>query len=44
MPIMTAINERTVNFRIYNIIGKLDVSNRPRAVAVAPRLGLIDIE
>ncbi len=44
ISVILAISERTVNFHIYNIIGKLDISNRPQAVAVAARLGLIDIE
>ena len=44
ISVILAISERTVNYHIYNIMGKLDVSNRPQAVAVAARLGLIDIE
>ena len=32
----------TVNYHIYNIIKKLDVQNRPQAVAVATQLGILD--
>ena len=38
------ISESTVNFHVYNIIGKLDVANRSQAVAVAIHLGLLDID
>jgi len=37
------ISERTVKFHISNIMQKLDVVNRPQAVAVAIEQGLIDI-
>lgn len=37
-------SENTVNFHIYNIMKKLQVVNRPQAVAVATHLGLIDID
>ena len=36
------ISECTVNYHIYNIIKKLDVQNRPQAVAVATHLGILD--
>jgi DNA-binding CsgD family transcriptional regulator len=35
------ISEGTVVFHIKNLMEKLDVKNRPQAVAVAFRLGLI---
>lgn len=37
------ISERTVNFHVYNIMDKLGATNRPQAVAIATRLGLIDL-
>ncbi len=43
IAVILAISESTVNYHIYNIMGKLDVSNRPQAVAVAARLGIIEI-
>ncbi len=38
------ISERTVNFHIHNIMRKLDATNRPRVIAVAADLGLIDFD
>lgn len=43
MSVILGISESTVNFHVYNIMRKLDALNRPQAVAVATRLGLIDI-
>jgi DNA-binding CsgD family transcriptional regulator len=37
------ISERTVNFHVRNIMHKLDVVNRPQAVAVALEKGLIEL-
>jgi len=37
------ISERTVNFHVGNLMGKLDVVNRTQAVAAAMRLGLLDL-
>jgi len=37
------ISERTVNFHINNILRKLDSVNRPQAVAVALKMGLIEL-
>jgi len=37
------ISERTVNYHIRNIIRKLDAVNRPQAVALALRLGLLEL-
>lgn len=37
------ISERTVKFHVQNIMLKLDVSSRTRAVAVAMERGLIDL-
>jgi LuxR family transcriptional regulator, quorum-sensing system regulator CviR len=42
ISVILRISERTVNFHVYNIMEKLEVTNRPQAVAVANRLGLID--
>jgi DNA-binding CsgD family transcriptional regulator/PAS domain-containing protein len=35
------MNVRTVNYHVYNIIGKLDAMNRTQAVAIAMKMGLI---
>jgi DNA-binding CsgD family transcriptional regulator len=43
ISVILGISERTVNFHVYNIIQKLGTANRTQAVAVATRLGLIDI-
>ncbi len=43
MSVILGISESTVNFHVYNIMRKLDALNRPQAVAIATRLGLIDI-
>jgi LuxR family transcriptional regulator, quorum-sensing system regulator CviR len=37
------ISERTVNFHIKNIVRKLDAVNRPQAVAMALKLGLLQL-
>ena len=37
------ISERTVNYHVYNIMEKLEAVNRPQALAIALRLGLIEI-
>ncbi len=44
ISVILGISERTVNYHVYNIMAKLDVSKRTQAVAVAARLGLIDID
>ncbi len=43
MSVILGISERTVNFHVYNIMQKLEATNRTQAVAVATRQGLIDI-
>lgn len=43
ISVILGISERTVNFHVYNIMDKLDAANRPQAVAVATRLGLIEL-
>ncbi|MEW6608317.1 MAG: autoinducer binding domain-containing protein [bacterium] len=43
ISVLLDISERTVNFHINTIMRKLDVVNRPHAVAVAIEQGLIDI-
>jgi DNA-binding CsgD family transcriptional regulator len=43
ISVILDISERTVNFHVQNIMQKLDTSKRQQAVAVAVRLGLIDI-
>jgi DNA-binding CsgD family transcriptional regulator len=40
--VILGISERTVNYHIYNVMEKLDAVNRPQALAVAIRLGLIE--
>lgn len=44
ISVILGISERTVNFHVNNIMRKLDTSKRQQAVAVAARLGLIDID
>ena len=44
MSVILGISKRTVDFHVYNIIEKLGTTNRTQAVAVATRLGLIDID
>jgi DNA-binding CsgD family transcriptional regulator len=43
ISVILSISKRTVNFHVYNLIQKLGATNRTQAVAVATRLGLIDI-
>jgi LuxR family transcriptional regulator, quorum-sensing system regulator CviR len=42
ISVILGISERTVNYHVYNVMEKLGANNRPQAVAVATRLGLID--
>jgi DNA-binding CsgD family transcriptional regulator len=44
ISVILGISERTVNFHVYNVMGKTGAANRAQAVAVAARLGLIDID
>jgi DNA-binding CsgD family transcriptional regulator len=44
ISVILGISERTVNFHVNNVMRKLDTSKRQQAVAVAVRLGLIDID
>ncbi len=44
ISVILGISERTVNFHVNNVMRKLDTSKRQQAVAVAARLGLIDID
>lgn len=44
ISIILDISESTVNFHVYNIMQKLGAVNRPQAIAVATRLGLIDVD
>lgn len=44
ISVIMGISERTVNYHIYNILGKLDAVNRTQAVAVAMEEGLIGID
>ena len=41
--VILRISERTVNFHINNILRKLDAVNRPQAVAIAVRFGLLEL-
>jgi len=43
ISVILGISKRTVDFHVYNIMQKLGATNRPQAVAVATRLGLIEI-
>ena len=43
ISVILGISKRTVDFHVYNVIQKLGATNRTQAVAVATRLGLIDI-
>lgn len=44
ISIILGISERTVNFHVYNTMRKLGATNRPQVLAVAIRLGLIDLD
>ncbi len=44
ISVILGISECTVNYHVYNIMEKLGATNRPQAVAVATRLGLIDFD
>jgi DNA-binding CsgD family transcriptional regulator len=44
MSIIIGISESTVNYHVYNVMQKLEAINRPQAVAVAARLGLVEVE
>jgi len=43
ISVILGISKRTVDFHVYNVIKKLGATNRPQAVAVGTRLGLIEI-
>jgi DNA-binding CsgD family transcriptional regulator len=43
MSVIIGISESTVNYHVYNVVRKLGAINRPQAVAVAARLGLVEI-
>lgn len=43
ISVILGISERTVNYHVYNIMGKLDAKNRPQAVAIATSLGLLEL-
>ena len=38
------LSERTVNFHVYNVMGKIKAVNRPQMVTIALRLGLINLK
>ena len=40
--VILGISERTVNFHVYNVLRKLGAANRPQALAMAARSGLLD--
>ncbi len=44
ISVILGISESRTNYHVYNIMRKLNAVNRPQAVAVAVRLGLIDID
>jgi DNA-binding CsgD family transcriptional regulator len=41
ISIILGISESTVNFHVHNIIKKLGATNRPQALAIAARHGLL---
>jgi DNA-binding CsgD family transcriptional regulator len=43
ISVILNISERTANFHVCNIMRKLGATNRAQAIAVAARLGLIDV-
>lgn len=43
ISVILGISKRTVNFHVCNIMDKLDAANRPQALAVATRLGPIEL-
>jgi DNA-binding CsgD family transcriptional regulator len=43
ISVILKISERTVNYHVYNVMGKLEVVNRPQALAVAAGMGLIEM-
>ena len=40
--VILGVSERTVNFHVYNVLRKLGAANRPQALAIAARSGLLD--
>jgi len=44
ISVILGISERTVNYHVYNIMEKLNATNRPQAVAIATRLGLVSLD
>jgi DNA-binding CsgD family transcriptional regulator len=44
ISVILGISESTANYHVYNIMRKLDASNRPQAVAIAVRLGLTSLD
>jgi DNA-binding CsgD family transcriptional regulator len=44
ISVVLGVSERTVNFHVYNLLQKLDALNRPQAVAIAARRGLIQLD
>jgi DNA-binding CsgD family transcriptional regulator len=42
ISVILGISESTVNFHVYNLIKKLGATNRPQALAIAARHGLLD--
>lgn len=43
MSVIFGISESTVNYHVYSVMRKLEAINRPQAVAVAARLGLVEL-
>ena len=43
ISVILNISERTANYHIYNMMRKLEAVNRPQVLAIAARLGLIDL-
>ena len=43
ISVVLGVSERTINFHVYNLMAKLGALNRPQAVAIAIRRGLIPL-
>jgi DNA-binding CsgD family transcriptional regulator len=44
ISMVLGVSERTINFHVYNLLRKLGAINRPQAVAIAMRRGLISLD
>jgi DNA-binding CsgD family transcriptional regulator len=44
ISVVLGVSERTINFHVYNLLGKLGAMNRLQAIAIAVRRGLIPVD